>query len=255
MLLGRVGVEFVELAPTRYFDLKKPVESRKVIGVRDFWESEGLRVAAMQSVFYQSGFNLFASKNVRREMLEWFHRVCEIAQILGSKFLVLGAGANRDPGQYGLSEASQIAGDFFSRLGDVAAEYDQIACIEPSPIAYGGRYLVSAAEVRDFVELLGHPNLLMQFDSGSLEINGELNFLTVERVWPMIGHVHLSAPNLVPLQLDPSTVNNATNLLRQIGCEKGVTVEMLPDKSFSVLEQIQSAADYVISGFADRLGE
>jgi D-psicose/D-tagatose/L-ribulose 3-epimerase len=88
---------------------------------------------------------------------------------------------------------------FFRALGDAAAQYGVIICLEPNPPLYGANYMTTSAETAAVVRKVAHPAIRMQLDSGALAINGEDAAIVVADCADLIGHIHASEPNLVPV--------------------------------------------------------
>lgn len=198
-ILNNEGINYVDIAPSKYFDDFKNVPKKNVIKVRDFWISRNIVPYGMQSLlFKQNHLNLF-DQDSQIEMLDYLENVFKIASLLEIKKLVFGSPRNRDSSVVESSSINRIATEFFYRLGEIAKKYDLTICLEPNPEIYGCNFLINSKQVLSFVKKLDHPNIRMQLDTGALIINNEDITEVLANSMGYIGHIHLSEPNLVEL--------------------------------------------------------
>ncbi len=113
--------------------------------------------------------------------------------------LVFGSPKNRDRGDLGDEAVLDVAVPFFRELGDVAGSHGVTFCLEPNPTCYGANFMTDSEETARIVRLVDHPAICMQFDTGSLAINGEDPSAILRKHGGLVGHVHASEPQLVPL--------------------------------------------------------
>ena len=154
----------------------------------------------MQSLLYgTSGLNMFGSDEVRQAMLAHLTKICRIGENLGGLKLVFGSPRNRDRMNLGNAEVEDIACTYFTKLGDIASSCGVIICLEPNPTRYGANFMTTSAETAQIVKNVSHSSIRMQFDSGACTINGEDMGDILEKYQSLVGHIHLSEPDLLPL--------------------------------------------------------
>jgi D-psicose/D-tagatose/L-ribulose 3-epimerase len=128
-------------------------------------------------------------------------------------------------------EAVTLAVSFFRRLGDIAQSYGVVICLEPNPPRYGSNFMTTSSETAAVVRQINHPAIWMQLDIGALALNNESPLVVLENCAPLIGHVHASEPDLLPLGdggVDHAKVFAA---LKQYLPNHLVSVEMLATKT------------------------
>jgi sugar phosphate isomerase/epimerase len=99
------------------------------------------------------------------------------------------------------------------------------------------------------VEQVAHPAIRMQLDTGALAINGEDAERVLERCAALIGHVHASEPDLVPLgdgRTDHAKVHGA--LIRHLP-EHVVTIEMVATRNESHVASIERALRVAVGAY------
>jgi D-psicose/D-tagatose/L-ribulose 3-epimerase len=167
--------------------------------------------------------------------------VCRIGAGLGATRLVFGSPKNRD--RTGLSDADALerAVEFFRRLGDAAQEQGVIVCLEPNPPQYGANFMTTSSETAKVVEAIGHSAIRMQFDSGALTISEESPQDVLARSASLIGHVHASEPDLMPLGDGRTDHHKMHAALSQYLANHVVSVEMVATKGESHLLSIVRA--------------
>jgi D-psicose/D-tagatose/L-ribulose 3-epimerase len=245
-LLIQKSVDAIDIAPTKYFPASDSASASSVERVRRWWEERGIGITGMQALLFgTTGLNLFGAPEVRQAMLSRLGAVSRIAQGLGATRLVFGSPKNRDRGQMTEAQANAIAVPFFCRLGDMAAECGVRICLEPNPVRYGCNFLTTTANTATIVRLIDHPAICLHLDTGSLAINGEDPGVAIRENADIIGHVHASEPDLVPLR-DGSVHALVATELRRFLPRHVVSVEMLATKDELHATAVERALDVAI---------
>jgi len=241
-LLKRLGLNAVDVAPGKYFPKPEAATEEEILRVRRGWSDRGVEVVGMQALLFGTvGLNLFGSDGSRQAMLAHLEAVCRIGGGLGARWLVFGSPKNRDRSGLRDEQVEAVALPFFRKLGDVAVAHGVTICLEPNPSRYGANYMVSSDETAQVVRQVDHPGIQMQLDTGALALNGEDPDGVIERFSGLVGHVHASEPDLVPLGDGSSAHGRVAELLRRHLPEKLVTVEMVATKNEPHLHAIERA--------------
>jgi len=144
-------------------------------------------------------FECFWFSRIRETLLLHLFAVCRIGAGLGATRIVFGSPKNRDRTGLNDIQVMEIAIPFFKRLGDVAQSYGVTLCLEPNPPCYGANFMTTSAETAEVVKQIAHPAIRMQLDTGALAINTEEPAEVLQNSAMLIGHIHASEPDLVPL--------------------------------------------------------
>lgn len=230
-VLGQFGIDAIDVAPGKYFADPANAKDYGIVNVKRWWADHGIEITGMQALLYgTSGLNVFGEKKCQKAMLDHLQAVCRIGAGLGATRLVFGSPKNRD--RSGLSDAQALeqAVNFFRRLGDVAQEHGVIVCLEPNPTRYGANFMTNSAETAHVVAAVGHGAIRMQFDTGALTINKEAPETVLESSARLIGHVHASEPDLVPLGDGGTNHRLIHKALLQHLPEHVVSIEMVATK-------------------------
>lgn len=243
-LLKQYGVDAIDVAPGKYFPVPAQATSEQIAQVRDWWAGHGIELTGMQALLFgTTGLNLFGDAQSRAAMLAHLAAVCRIGGGLGATRLVFGSPKNRDRSGLDDEQTMDIATAFFRQLGDVARDAGVIVCLEPNPTCYGANFMTTALETAAVVRAVAHPAIRMQFDTGALAINGEDPEQVLRECADLIGHVHASEPNLVPLG-DGGTDHRAMRAaLEQYLPDHVVSIEMVATKDEPRLDAVERALD------------
>ena len=93
--------------------------------------------------------------------------------------------------------------------------------------------MTSSPEAAYIVREVGHPSIKMQLDIGSLAINNENIGSIVQEYSSIIGHVHASEPDLVPLGDGKSDHYEAASVMNRYLTKHLVSIEMAATKNES----------------------
>lgn len=231
-LLSRYGVDAIDVAPGKYFPDPINATDEEVAQVKRWWTERGIEITGMQALLFGTvGLNVFGSPEVQEAMLGHLTAVCRIAAGLGATRLVFGSPKNRDCSGLSDEQVSEIAIPFFRRLGDIAQSYGVVICLEPNPTCYGANFMITSAETAQVVEQIAHPAIRMQLDTGALTINGEDPATVLQNSAALIGHIHASEPDLVPLGDGGADHASIVAALEQHLPSHVVSIEMLGTKN------------------------
>ncbi|MDP1639241.1 MAG: TIM barrel protein [Candidatus Nitrotoga sp.] len=251
-LLNRYGVGAIDIAPSKYFPEPAMATDNEITRVKHWWGVRGIEITGMQALMFGTvGLNVFGSPNVQDAMLHHLTTVCRIGAGLGATRLVFGSPKNRDRNGLNDAQVMEISIPFFKRLGDIAQSYGVIICLEPNPPSYGANFMRTSAEAAEVILQVAHPAILMQLDTGALTINGEVPSVVLQNSAILIGHIHASEPDLVPLG-DGATNHAAmaAAVLQRLP-EHIVSIEMLATKNEPHLASIERALRMAIKHYGN----
>ncbi|WP_349569999.1 sugar phosphate isomerase/epimerase family protein [Azotobacter salinestris] len=252
-LLQARGIDAIDVAPGKYFPEPGQASEREIERVRQWWSARGIEITGMQALLFGTrGLNLFGAAQVREAMLDHLAAVCRIGAHLGARRLVFGSPKNRDRSGLDDRTAQALAVPFFRRLGDIARAEGVILCLEPNPPRYGANFLTGSLETAHFVRLVEHPAIRMQLDTGTLTLNGEDPRAVLEDCSALVGHVHLSEPDLLPLGDGGADHPGLAGALARFLPGHVATVEMLASTTEPHAAAIARALDVAIHHYRDQ---
>jgi D-psicose/D-tagatose/L-ribulose 3-epimerase len=255
-ILQRHGVDAIDIAPGKYFSDFSKASVEHIARVRSWWSERGIEIIGMQSLLYGTqGLNLFSEPDVQQRMLDHLQEVCRIGDGLNARRLVFGSPRNRD--RFGLSDEQAFvkAISFFRRLAEVAQRHGVTICLEPNPECYGSNFMTSSTETAAVVEAVAHPAIKMQFDTGALSINGESPSTICREFRSLIGHVHASEPQLVPVGTGATDHPASAAALQEYLPDAPVTIEMLTNSSDDPIAAVEASVEFVVAGYGSATRE
>ena len=215
-LLARLGVDAIDVAPSKYFADVSAVREAEVRRVRDWWADRGIEITGMQSLLYGTqGLNLFGPPDVQQRMLAYLAAVCRVGAWLGA------TPAKRNRAGLTDAEAWTRALEFFGRLAEVAADAGVTICLEGVHPHYGANFMTDTASSLHMARTLNHPSVGIVLDTAVVQLNGEdIEALLAEgAAW--VRHIHASEKDLVPLGQSAGA--------RQPGVQPGVPPGHVPE--------------------------
>lgn len=241
-LLDMFAVDAIDIAPGKYFQDPASAKDADIANVREWWADHGIEITGMQALLFgTTGLNIFGDTKSQAAMLEHLRAVCRIGAGLGATRLVFGSPKNRDRSCLSDAQTLEQAVRFFRLLGDAAKEYGVFICLEPNPTRYGANFMTTSEETAHVASAVGHSSIRMQFDTGALTINGESPIVLLECSAGLIGHVHASEPDLVPLGDGGTDHQLMHEALNNYLPDQVVSIEMVATKSESHLHSIERA--------------
>jgi len=231
-MLQRHRIDAIDIAPGKYFPQPAQATISEIIQVKDWWAEHGIEITGMQALLFgTAGLNVFGPPESQAAMLQHLDAICRIGAGLGALKVVFGSPKNRDRSGLSDNETMAMAISFFSRLGDIAESHGVIICLEPNPTCYGANFMTNSAETAQVVTHIAHQSIRMQFDTGALTINCEDPASMLQDCASLIGHVHASEPDLLPLGDGGTDHGNMFAALQQHLPKHLVSIEMLATKN------------------------
>lgn len=254
-ILQRFNIDAIDIAPGKYFPDPANVKEQDILQVKQWWADKGIAITGMQALLFgTTGLNLFGDHTSRTVMLNHLQSVSRIGAGLGATRLVFGSPKNRDRSGLSDEETLELAVSFFRQLGDSAQSFGVFFCLEPNPTRYGANFMTDSRETAQVVEAVNHSAIRMQFDTGSLAINRESPNFILSSYSKLIGHVHASEPDLLPLGdggLDHLAMHKA---LQKYLPDHLVSIEMLATKDEPHLQSIERAIKCAVKGYRSLAG-
>lgn len=249
-LLQSHSIDAIDIAPGKYFPEPAHASLSEIERVRDWWAGHHIEITGMQALLFgTTGLNVFGQPDAQQAMLQHLGAICHIAAELNAPRLVFGSPKNRD--RSGLSDEATLsmAHAFFNRLGDIAGHHGVLICLEPNPTCYGANFMTTSDETAAVVRHIDHPAIRMQLDTGAITINEEDPMRLLEQHASLIGHVHASEPQLLPLG-DGGTQHSlmAAALSRYLP-EHPVSIEMVATSSEAHQASIARAVEVAITHY------
>jgi sugar phosphate isomerase/epimerase len=246
-ILHRHNMDAIDVAPGKYFPEPKTAEDEKIQQVRRFWEDRGIAITGMQALLFgTAGLNLFGPAESQNAMLDHLGNICRIGAGLGATRLVFGSPKNRDRGGLTDEQAAEVAIPFLQSLGDIAAAHAVTICLEPNPPKYGCNFMTTSEATAGIVQQVSHPAIRMQLDTGAITINSENPNDVAGNYSHLIGHVHASEPDLVPLGDGVTDHGRMAAALKNKLPNHIVSIEMLATAREPHLQAIERALGVAI---------
>jgi D-psicose/D-tagatose/L-ribulose 3-epimerase len=247
-VLPRLGIEGIEIAPTRVWKDPLASTSAHVSEQRRFWENRGLPIVAMQSLLFgHPELTIFGSDEARGKTLTYLSGMVSLARDLGARVLVFGSPKNRHVGDRTAEEAQAIAVPFFRELGNRAARAGVSFCIEPNPPYYDCDFVTTSADGLALVKAVNAVGFGLHLDAAAITLVKEDPDVALDTAAGQIQHFHGSEKDLAPI--GSGSVDHARFAagLRRIQYPNWVSVEMRPLPDKDNLPQIQKSLDVLQS--------
>ncbi|MGV8894714.1 MAG: sugar phosphate isomerase/epimerase family protein [Burkholderiaceae bacterium] len=249
-LLQRYDIDAIDVAPGKYFPDPANASDEDIARVRVWWAERGVEITGMQALLFgTTGLNVFGTVEVQDAMLRHLAAVCRIGAGLRAMRVVFGSPKNRDRSGLSDQEAMDVAVPFFRRLGDIAESYGVLICLEPNPPCYGANFMTTTLETALVVEQVAHRAIRMQFDTGALSINSEDAAAVLKNFAHLIGHIHASEPDLLPVGDGGTDHGTVYEALAQHLPEYLVSIEMLATKNEPHPISIERALNVAIRSY------
>ena len=115
--------------------------------------------------------------------------------------------------------------------------------------------MTSSAKTAAVVEAVAHPSIRMQLDTRALSINGESPPTICSEFRSLIGHVHASEPQLVPVGTGATDHTASAAALQEFLSDAPVTIEMLTNSTDDPIAAVEASVELVVAGYGSAARE
>lgn len=255
-LLQDYGVRGLEIAPPLAFpdeaDPFAPSEAALSAFMRKL-DRRRIELVSMQSLLFGvQDASLFGSESQCGRFKQGLERAAGLARRLGIRNLVMGSPANRRiPDSLSRRDAEHLALGVLREIGDKCLGAGSQLALEPNPAVYGTNFLITIGETVEFVQKADHPAVSVNFDIGSLHLNGEMEAAAewFAKCRPFVSHVHISEPHLGPAPRDIQQFQALAGSILANGYTGWFSIEMraVGDDNLSCVREAVSACSRALN--------
>ena len=247
------GVRGLEIAPGLFFaGAEDPFAPEAALAKARMAELEAhdLHLVSMQSLLFGvEGAALFEGPEALARLEHGMHRAIDLADRFSIPNLVFGSPKQRIiPADMPATAAQDHATGVFRALGERAVRAGTVIAMEANPTQYGTNFLTRAEEALAFVRQVDHPGVRLILDIGAMHLNAafEQTGAVIADAGPLLSHVHISEPFLVPAPARSDTAESVLRWLAAAGYDKWVSIEMKATESDPV-PMMQTALDRLLA--------
>jgi sugar phosphate isomerase/epimerase len=241
-VLRELGIEGIEVAPTKIWPGWGGATPKAAARYRRFLLDEGFEIPALQALLFgRNDLALFGDPVAQDKLVDHMRSVADLAACLGAQTLVFGSPKLRDPGDLDPEEAFDMAVHLFRRMAAICGSRGVVIGIEPNPAEYGCRFATGTLDVLSLAKAVGDPALRVHIDCGQMAMTGEDPGDVVPEVLAYVSHVHASEPWLSPLDNPKAPHEALARALRNGGYQGWVSIEMR-QKDSDIIGGISNAA-------------
>lgn len=227
------AVDGLEVAPTRIIPQEPYEHCEEAAEYADhLYQQFHLSIPSMQSIWYGKSENMFHSKEERDLLTLYTKKAIDFAASMRCKNLVFGCPRNR---AYGAGEDLTIAVPFFEELGQYADEAGTVLAMEANPPVYHTNFCNETLDAVRLVQNVDSNGFKLNLDLGTMLQNGEdINIL--EGIYPLISHVHISEPGLLPI-MDRDLHRILSEKLQKHGYKGFISLEMKNQENLNLVKE------------------
>ena len=233
-MIKKYEFEGLEIAPTKIMG-KNPYEKLEEAGVwkKEIQEKYNLKISSMQSIWFGRNENLFDSKEEEVFLIDYTKKAIDFANIIECKNLVFGSPKNRNMNN-GKNSENQIR--IFETLGEYAHKKNTVIGMEANPKIYNTNYINDTKSALELVKKVKSKGFLLNLDLGTMISNNEDLLKVLKGNVKYINHVHISEPNLKPIE-EREVHRKLKNILLSEGYHGYISIEMGKVENLAVLDE------------------
>lgn len=245
-ILKEYAIQGIEIALTKIWNPPINIPDQDIFNYKTRWNQNGIELVAMQSLlFNRPDLTLFDSELIREQTKNYLKQIILIAEKLKIKVLVFGSPKNRLISQLNKNKALDIAIQFFSEIGQFSDKHNLVFCIEPNPAEYGCDFIKTTEEGIELVKEVNHPGFRLHLDAATITLNHENIEKSIKCSIPFLSHFHISEPYLELIGSRNTNHSHFVKVLREIGYEKWVSIEMKNNLNEKDSYSVRKALEFV----------
>ena len=219
--LAESGIAGVEVSPSKAWPNPGLVTPGEVATYRRMVERAGLTVVGIHSLLYDKPqLGWFKDQDTRAATMDHLVHLSNICVDLGGKSMVFGSGGARDKGPLAEIDADHWAVEFLSELAHRIQGHGTRLAIEPLAPEHTN-YIHTLSHAARLVREVDRPEVRVHLDLAAAAAAQEINVESMQAVAPILAHVHVNEPDLVPLrktgEVDHAFAGNTLKKLKYDG--------------------------------------
>ena len=227
--LKNFGVNHVEGVLTKIKDWSN-LSNESIIDYKKSLNKNDLSIPSIQSIFYNVQAKNLHDTDV---IINHISKLIKYCLILDVKTMVLGSPTLR---KLDIGNMDNLIYTF-KVMDELLSESKIEVCLEPNTKIYGGQYFFTVEEIVTFLNKNNFKNIKTMIDTHNLILEDVDPCETLEKYFDHIHHIHISEPNLEPLN-NIAFHNQFSSKIKECGYKKIVTLEMR--KNDNVIESIKN---------------
>lgn len=247
-LLKQYNIHGIEIAPGSFGDnLLLDASQEELIQYQNLFRKNYIDIVSMQALLYGGGdLHLFTTSESRSKMMSYLKSIISKGAKLGANRFVFGSPKNRIKNGLSKMQADEIALPFFKELGSYANSHGAKVVIEHNHQAYGGDYLTTVNEVKEFVQKVRSSGIGLNMDTGGIILSGDTEQIILDSPGA-IDHFQISQPYLESLsKCDKKVHNSFAKALKKIKYQGWLSIEMKqPNPNGSNIDEIKKSIEVV----------
>lgn len=235
-MMKEYGYKGIEIAPTKIlpdhpYDYQETIQKwrMRLNQLYDF------TISSMQSICYGRTENLFGGRDERTQLMAYIKQAIIFAESIGCKNIVFGCPKNRVVPQ---GRNSNIGVAFFKELAAYAIKHRTVISIEANPEIYGTNYINHTQDALSLVKQVDSKGFRVNLDLGTMIYYQEGLKILQDNIF-LINHIHISEPNLQPIQ-KREIHQELANLLAAENYQGFISIEMKPLNDLILLKNIMA---------------
>lgn len=239
--LRKMEFQGIEIAPTRVIKENPYDKMEEAQKFQQKMKKNGLCISSMQSIWYGRNEKIFGSKEERKTLLAYTKKAIDFASVIKCKNLVFGCPRNRSVLE-GSDKSTAVP--FFRELGEYALSKGTVVGMEANPVIYNTNYVNTTKEALELIREVSSEGFRLNLDLGTMIYNEEQVEL-LKGSADLINHIHISEPNLKPIEVRQLHKQLAA-FLQEENYTGFVSIEMGKQPQETVLDVMR----YIVEVFA-----
>jgi len=186
----------LEILPARITNNWTQTDKYTIKKFSDFMTENEMQIPAFQGIFFNTLIHSIFDSYFFKDILNHIKLLCEIALLLNTKILILGAPSLRKINNINnYNESFLKMKILFREMAEICFSNGLKICIEACNKNYGNDFLINHLEVFNFIKDINHPGIGFHIDSATIFENKE-KLESVLDYSLSLDHFHLSEPGL-----------------------------------------------------------
>ena len=244
--LKQEHISGLDFAPLNFFSTWKNI-LRNCKKLSIFFRKEGIKINALQGVFFKKNLNLFNTKD-KKKIIDHFKIIIKLCKIFRAKKIILGSVNFRDPKNMKIGKADHNFIIFFKHLNKFLKKNNIYLCIETIPMKYRENYIYNIYHLNYLISKINSSNIKINFDTSIYHFR---KFKKVEFIDNIknIENIQISQPNFKYFE-NPTKKNlKFLKILKQHKKIKNISLEIIDNQldKFKFVKSLKNFKTNVIN--------
>lgn len=248
--IGGTKISAIEIAPSKIWNDFRKIDKKEIKKYKEHIETYNLTICSMHSLFYNiKNAQLFGNDEEKENLVTYFTRLGELAEILEIPKMIFGSPSVRDRGSLSIKEGIECSAEVLRKAAENTAKHGSKILIEPLT-EQETSFINTHKEGIELVNAVNSKGFGLHLDAKAINAQQESLESILDESGQYVEHFHVNEEGLGSLKDTLINHNAIAESLRRAHYNGYVSIEMRTLPNY--MGEIKDAVGFLESTYGSK---